>query len=356
MPVEDPVAGLGQGKLLFELRGYKLHGKWTLVKIKKGDKEWLLIKERDAYASAQGRCPPEESVLSGLSVEDLKAGRTPADGITCGAGTARCSEEGSPRRDRSRSCWPSRETAVLRRGLALRAQARWLPVAGGTRATRAASLLPQRERLHPSFPEVDSRGGRAALEPVAARRRGGGAGRVRARPASSGCSSGQSSRRGARYPPGGGGEPGHLLRLRSPRPSKTTTCGRCRWRQGRSCSGSCCRRRGSSDISITSRAKGRFCTSRFGSLVSKGSWPSGRTPLIGRAARRPGSRSGLARSDDFVVVGFTTPKGGRSGFGALQLAPVCGWRCSLTAAGRGADSPDAQLAEVRGTLDEHPSP
>ena len=35
IPLEDPVEGLAKGKLLFELRGYKLHGLWTLVKIKK---------------------------------------------------------------------------------------------------------------------------------------------------------------------------------------------------------------------------------------------------------------------------------------------------------------------------------
>jgi hypothetical protein len=28
--------GLRQGKLLFELRGYKLRGRWTLVKTKRG--------------------------------------------------------------------------------------------------------------------------------------------------------------------------------------------------------------------------------------------------------------------------------------------------------------------------------
>jgi bifunctional non-homologous end joining protein LigD len=80
-PVEDPVAGLEKGKLLFDLHGVKLRGRWTLVKLKKGDKEWLLIKERDAYASSSDHLPPEESVLSGLTVEDLKAGRTPLDDI-----------------------------------------------------------------------------------------------------------------------------------------------------------------------------------------------------------------------------------------------------------------------------------
>jgi bifunctional non-homologous end joining protein LigD len=81
LPVGDPAEGLVKGKLLFELRGLKLHGMWTLVKLKKGEKEWLLIKERDGYATSGGEAPPEESVLSGLTVEDLKAGRTPAAGI-----------------------------------------------------------------------------------------------------------------------------------------------------------------------------------------------------------------------------------------------------------------------------------
>jgi bifunctional non-homologous end joining protein LigD len=81
LPTGDPAEGLAKGKLLFELRGHKLHGMWTLVKINKAEKEWLLIKERDAYATSGGDAPPEESVLSGLTVEDLQAGRTPAAGI-----------------------------------------------------------------------------------------------------------------------------------------------------------------------------------------------------------------------------------------------------------------------------------
>src|SRR5215207_4735218 len=73
IPLGDPLEGLEKGKLLFELRGYKLHGLWTLVKLKKGEKDWLFIKERDEWASAE-RVPPAESVLSGLTVEGLKAG------------------------------------------------------------------------------------------------------------------------------------------------------------------------------------------------------------------------------------------------------------------------------------------
>src|SRR2546425_159922 len=74
VPLEDPEEGMRKGKLLFELHGYKLKGKWTLVKLKKGEREWLLIKEKDGYVSDDGALPPE-SVLSGLTVEELKAGK-----------------------------------------------------------------------------------------------------------------------------------------------------------------------------------------------------------------------------------------------------------------------------------------
>jgi bifunctional non-homologous end joining protein LigD len=73
--IEDPMTGLEKGKLLFELRGYKLRGTWTLVKIKKSENEWLLIKERDAYVDTDGGDVfPEGSVLSGLTIEALGSG------------------------------------------------------------------------------------------------------------------------------------------------------------------------------------------------------------------------------------------------------------------------------------------
>jgi bifunctional non-homologous end joining protein LigD len=79
--LEDPEAGLRAGKLLFELRGYKLRGVWTLVKLKKTEKEWLLIREKRtlsraelAAASQADASVPQESILSGLSVEELGEG------------------------------------------------------------------------------------------------------------------------------------------------------------------------------------------------------------------------------------------------------------------------------------------
>jgi bifunctional non-homologous end joining protein LigD len=80
-PVGDPLEGLAAGKLLFELEGYKLHGLWTLVKLKKSEKDWLLIKERDAWASAEPDAFPPESVLSGLTVEELGAGGDRSEAI-----------------------------------------------------------------------------------------------------------------------------------------------------------------------------------------------------------------------------------------------------------------------------------
>jgi len=52
-PVGDPREGMAAGKLLFNLYGEKLAGRWELVRIAKpGDKseQWMLFKKRDAWA------------------------------------------------------------------------------------------------------------------------------------------------------------------------------------------------------------------------------------------------------------------------------------------------------------------
>jgi bifunctional non-homologous end joining protein LigD len=78
-PLEDPHKGYRDGKLKFELRGHKLHGAWTLVRMKgRGngrEDPWLLIKERDAFA----RPASEFSVVDEMpdSVQKL-ADRPPA--------------------------------------------------------------------------------------------------------------------------------------------------------------------------------------------------------------------------------------------------------------------------------------
>ncbi len=47
---DDPAAALRKGALKFTLRGKKLKGSWTLVRMR-GSRQWLLIKHRDAHAS-----------------------------------------------------------------------------------------------------------------------------------------------------------------------------------------------------------------------------------------------------------------------------------------------------------------
>jgi bifunctional non-homologous end joining protein LigD len=73
VPFENPVAGLARGKLLFELKGYKLNGVWTLFQTKKDPKQWLLMKKPDAWADPHPDPGfDESSVLSGLTVEELE--------------------------------------------------------------------------------------------------------------------------------------------------------------------------------------------------------------------------------------------------------------------------------------------
>jgi len=69
-------AGLGKGDLKFVLDGHKLKGEFALVRIK-GDKDntWLLLKKKDAYATGEDITLQDRSVVSGVSIEDLKQGR-----------------------------------------------------------------------------------------------------------------------------------------------------------------------------------------------------------------------------------------------------------------------------------------
>jgi bifunctional non-homologous end joining protein LigD len=66
---------LRAGRLELELFGVKLRGRWTLARMSGKAKEWLLLKKADGFArddDVTARFP--ESVLSGLSVEEVRAG------------------------------------------------------------------------------------------------------------------------------------------------------------------------------------------------------------------------------------------------------------------------------------------
>ncbi|MGH7353850.1 MAG: DNA ligase D [Candidatus Rokuibacteriota bacterium] len=74
-PAEEQLA---RGTLEFELFGVKLRGRWTLARMggRRGDdKNWLLLKKADGFARDEdvtARWP--ESVLSGLTVEEIRSG------------------------------------------------------------------------------------------------------------------------------------------------------------------------------------------------------------------------------------------------------------------------------------------
>ncbi len=84
-PFDEPQGAFEAGMIHFELRGFKLHGIWTLVRIQKDPKNWLLIKKSDDWALPVARREAaeepefdERSVLSGMTVEELAAGATRA--------------------------------------------------------------------------------------------------------------------------------------------------------------------------------------------------------------------------------------------------------------------------------------
>ena len=76
--------GLTDGKLSFTMRGKKLRGSWTLVRMggkrNTDGKAWLLIKHRDAQASTRDVLEEDRSVISGLAIKDLQEGRMPRAG------------------------------------------------------------------------------------------------------------------------------------------------------------------------------------------------------------------------------------------------------------------------------------
>jgi bifunctional non-homologous end joining protein LigD len=71
---------LAAGKVSFTLRGEKLKGSFALVKTREA-KQWLLIKHKDRFETAEEAAVRDRSVLSGVAVEEMKvvpAHRIPA--------------------------------------------------------------------------------------------------------------------------------------------------------------------------------------------------------------------------------------------------------------------------------------
>jgi bifunctional non-homologous end joining protein LigD len=72
-PLGDPHQGIAKGKLEFLVHGEKLHGKFVLVKLKRGEAEWLLIKSRDEHAVEDGEIVESapRSVASARALDEI---------------------------------------------------------------------------------------------------------------------------------------------------------------------------------------------------------------------------------------------------------------------------------------------
>jgi bifunctional non-homologous end joining protein LigD len=63
--------GLEKGDLKFVLEGEKLHGEFALVKIRKDEKSWLLLKKKDSHSTTDDILEDNRSVASGKTLEDI---------------------------------------------------------------------------------------------------------------------------------------------------------------------------------------------------------------------------------------------------------------------------------------------
>jgi DNA ligase D-like protein (predicted 3'-phosphoesterase) len=78
VPVETALA---EGHVVIELHGEKLRGQWALTRVASGrDERWVLVKVGDEYADRDRDLVAErpESVVSGLTIEQLAAGESSA--------------------------------------------------------------------------------------------------------------------------------------------------------------------------------------------------------------------------------------------------------------------------------------
>jgi DNA ligase D-like protein (predicted ligase)/DNA ligase D-like protein (predicted 3'-phosphoesterase) len=65
--------GLSKGDLKFVLAGEKLRGEFALVRTKRDEKSWLLLKKKDSYATKTDILSYNRSVVSGKTLEEMAA-------------------------------------------------------------------------------------------------------------------------------------------------------------------------------------------------------------------------------------------------------------------------------------------
>lgn len=74
-------SGIEKGRLTFVLNGKKLKGEFALVKIKRGNgNNWLLIKKQDQYAGKEDVRTQDRSAVTGRSMEEIAGGERKSGG------------------------------------------------------------------------------------------------------------------------------------------------------------------------------------------------------------------------------------------------------------------------------------
>lgn len=101
-PEGDPHAGLRAGKLVFELDGEKLHGRWALVRLDRtqgGKSNWLLMKLADEAARRRGDVLLQEpaSVVSGRDLPAMARAKARVGSLRSGEVRARTPRRRSPK-------------------------------------------------------------------------------------------------------------------------------------------------------------------------------------------------------------------------------------------------------------------
>ncbi len=349
-PLNDIDEGLKSGKLLFDLHGFKLKGRWTLVKVKRGPKEWLLIKERDGYVREGGAALlPQESVVSGLTVEELREGRNPAAELEQALAAT-----GAPRRalnagDVGIMLAEPRKEPFSRKGWLFEPKLDGYRIIAGKQEDRVALLSRNGNDLTGTFPEVARAVGLLPVQALVLD------GEVVV-PDERGVPSFQALQKR-----GGLSKPADVARMARELPAQYYVFD-LPGALGRDLRGLPLARRKELLQQVVPPTGLLRYTEHFatdGELVYEQARKMGFEGMVAKKADSPyrSGRSGdwlKIRADhtgDFAVVGFTRPKGNRSGFGALQLAAWDGTQ--LAYVGRvGTGFSDAQLEEVASLLEE----
>ena len=169
--------GLKKGDMKFVLEGEKLQGEFALVKTRKDEKSWLLLKKKDRYATTEDILTENRSVASDRTLEDLSATEPKTSSRTGKNGPD--PSPGSDGRGRSQGCAGCADAAphqtdarnldqrtVRSSGLALRGEMGRVPGRRRSQRRKRLALFPKRALVQPEvFSHCRTRSGNSDSMP-----------------------------------------------------------------------------------------------------------------------------------------------------------------------------------------------